>query len=91
MITGATEDYREDMDIIGDWIDEKCVREPAAVTATATLHTDYSFFVQREMGKALSGRRFGRELAERGFRKEKGTGGERMTRGLRLKPWRSEV
>jgi putative DNA primase/helicase len=85
VITDATEDYREDMDIVGDWIEERCIRDPASTVASAALYADYSQFADREMGKAVSSRRFGRELAERGFKKEKGTGGERMTTGLQLK------
>jgi putative DNA primase/helicase len=85
-VVEATEAYRDDMDVIGDWLDERCVEDAAAVTPAALLHPDYRLFAEREIGKPLSVRRFVRELVERGFKRDKGTGGRRSIRGLRLRP-----
>jgi putative DNA primase/helicase len=85
-VLAATDTYRDDMDVIGDWLDERCVEDPAAVTPASFLHADYRPFAEREIGKPLSVRRFVRELVERGFGRDKGTGGRRSIRGLRLRP-----
>ena len=85
-VLAATKDYREDMDIVGRWIEVCCDEDPTARVSTKFLYDSYSFWAETEVGWKMSNDRFGRELGDRGYRKEKGTGGVRCTIGLRLKP-----
>jgi phage/plasmid-associated DNA primase len=75
------------MDIVGRWIEECCDLDPAAKEPTRSLYNAFAIWAEHELGwKNLSSTKFARELSEREFRKEKGTGGVRCTLGLRLKP-----
>jgi phage/plasmid-associated DNA primase len=80
----ATSDYRGDMDTVGQWIEERCLLDQGATVPTSALHMDYKGWAANEIGFELSPARFGRDLTDRGFNKIKGTGGRRLTRGLRL-------
>ncbi len=71
VVMDATGEYRKDMDIIGNWIDERCELNPAAETATSLLHADYKEWTSHSVGFAMSAIAFGRELSERGFEKKK--------------------
>jgi putative DNA primase/helicase len=85
-VLAATEDYRQDMDVIGRWIDECCDLDPGAKVATRHLHGAFAAWAEHELGWEISAAKFARGLGDRGFGKEKGTGGVRCTVGLRLKP-----
>ena len=86
-VLAATEEYRQDMDIVGRWIEECCDLDPAAKEPTRSLYNAFAIWAEHELGWTnLSSTKFARELSEREFRKEKGTGGVRCTLGLRLKP-----
>jgi putative DNA primase/helicase len=84
-VKAATADYRQDMDVIGRWIEDCCDLDPGAKEPTSSLYTSHSIWANVEFGWVVSSARFARELADRGFRKEKGTGGVRCTICLRLK------
>jgi hypothetical protein len=73
------------MDLIGQWIEERCDLDEAACTSTRELHADYERWAMGEMKWSISTLRFGRDLADRGFKGRKGTGGRRMVCGLKLR------
>jgi putative DNA primase/helicase len=85
-VRAATEDYRQDMDVIGRWIEECCDLDPGAKVPTRELKDSFAGWAEVELGWEFNALRFGRELSDRGFRKDKGTGGVRCTIGLKLKP-----
>ena len=72
------------MDIIGRWIDERCVKGPFEAK-TADLYTDYEDWTRKEIGFSMSRIAFGRELVDRGFESKK-VGGQRGVRGLKIGP-----
>jgi putative DNA primase/helicase len=84
-VLAATGDYREDMDLVGQWIDERCELDANACSPTSGLYNDYAKWASDEVGWIINKLRFGRDLAARGFKPKKGTGGRREVRGLRLK------
>ncbi len=84
-VTEATNEYREDMDIIGSWIEDRCQLVAGAEETVALLHMDYEQWAKREIGFAMSTIAFGRELAGRGFRSKK-VRHNRGVCGLRLAP-----
>ena len=84
-VTASTEDYRRDMDVVGQWIAECCEVGPKASVPTGEAFGDYSRWAADEVGWQLKKLTFRRHLSDRGFPAEKGTHGQRMVRGLRLK------
>jgi putative DNA primase/helicase len=83
-VRAATKEYREDMDIIGQWIEECCVREPAARATAAMLHHSYKYWAESEAGFSISANKFGRELRDRGFEPTRDMRAKSF-RGLRLR------
>jgi putative DNA primase/helicase len=84
-VLAATDEYRKDMDVVGQWLEERCVREPNASTPTNTAYCDYTQWAASEIGWALTSLRWRRNLSDRGFDAAKGTHGQRVIKGLRLK------
>jgi putative DNA primase/helicase len=84
-VRASTEEYRSDMDVVGQWIAERCEIEPQATVTTSLAHEDYTRWANEEVGWTLTKLRFRRHLSDRGFSPAKGTGGVRLIKGLRLK------
>jgi putative DNA primase/helicase len=85
VVLSATQDYRQDMDVVRQWIDDRCEVDQQATVPTGIAYRDYVYCAQAEIGWELSGLKFRRNLTERGFAARKGTGGQRLIVGLRLK------
>lgn len=71
IVTAATNEYKEDMDLLGRWMEDCCEMDEKSETPTADLHSNYEKWMEHEVGFAMSGIAFGRELANRGFEKKK--------------------
>ncbi len=84
-VQASTQDYREDMDVVGQWITERCELDSSATCATAEAFADYQQWANEEVGWTLGKLSFRRNLADRGLGAKKGSGGRRMIVGLRLK------
>jgi putative DNA primase/helicase len=82
-VASATAEYHHDMDIVGLWIEERCVRDPGSVVKTIELYHDYKQWSEKQVGFTMSTIAFGRELVSRGFERAK-VDGERGIRGLKL-------
>jgi putative DNA primase/helicase len=85
-VLASTQEYREDMDVIGQWIAQRCEVDQHAATSTSLAYQDYTQWANEEVGWSLKKPRFRRHLSDRGFKAVKGTGGTRMIGGLLLKP-----
>jgi putative DNA primase/helicase len=85
-VLASTQEYRSDMDVVGQWLQERCELDPHATIATGSAYIDYSCWANEEVGWALSKLKFRRHLGDRGFTPTKGTRGVRLIAGLRLKP-----
>jgi putative DNA primase/helicase len=84
-VLDATEEYRQDMDVVEQWIDDRCDIDPQATVPSSIAYDDYARWAEGQIGWALKHLRFARTLTARGFKHEKGTAGQRLIRGLRLK------
>jgi putative DNA primase/helicase len=84
-VLASTKEYREDMDVVGQWIAERCERDPHASVPTSHAYNDYSQWADDEVGWQLKKLTFRRHLTDRGFTAVKGAQGRRMIGGLRLK------
>ena len=83
----AGEEYRQEMDVLAEFIDECCTVDPTAQALSGDLYTR---FVQWCRGRGqwkplLSSKGFGTNLEEKGFPKKHTRGGS-MRQGIRLRP-----
>ncbi len=77
--------YREELDIVGSWIEENCVCDRAYERESTRLFGDFVAWSERETGIKLSQTRFGRELEERGYTAKRDSNGRKLRVGLQLK------
>ena len=84
-VTEATNEYREDMDLVGHFVDECCEKGAAYQETTAALHCKYEIWAKNSVGFSMSAIALGRLLGKKGF-KTKQVGRARGVRGLRLNP-----
>lgn len=84
-VVRATDNYRQEMDDIGRFLNECCVEDPEATVAKLSLYDAYvSWFRQEGMRReSLSKLLFGKELSNRGFQETR-TGDARFWQGVRL-------
>jgi len=83
-VLASTEEYRADMDVIGQWINECCEGDPNATVVTADAYSNYAKWAEDEVGWVIKKLTFRRHLSDRGFGAVKGSHGKRMIRGFRL-------
>lgn len=88
-VTLATEEYRTESDILGQFIDEMCERGPGFSESATVLHGAYRKWWDDNGHRAfMNPTKFGRSLEERGFARVEGSGHHEPVRrvGLRLLP-----
>ncbi|KAF1084852.1 hypothetical protein SPSYN_02022 [Sporotomaculum syntrophicum] len=85
-VKNATQTYRDEMDILSDFLDEVCIKQPFARVKVGELYKVYLKYCD-EIGEknTMSRRKFSDRLKERGFENEKSTGGIHYWRGLGVK------
>ena len=89
-VVTATQAYRLDMDVVGQWLEEKCIEEPDAGAGSSVLYRDYTNWCESNGERPMKQRDLGRRLLERGFTKSRSTGGRYIYSGLRLSSEPSE-
>ena len=67
------EKYRSESDLIGQWIDEKCVVSDSERTRASDLFLSYRNWCDANGHRPGSQTTLGRRLSERGFVKDKGS------------------
>lgn len=81
----STDSYREESNLLGDWILEHCSNDPQAWESSAALYKGYSDWCERTGEKyPLSKRSFSENLARLGYQPER-TNTARGWRGLSLR------
>ena len=83
-VTGATEEYRADEDVLAEWIDERCCEEFGGLALKPDLRASYEEWCNANKVDPLRAREFKSNLIERGIRDYKGTAGKRYWKGIRL-------
>jgi putative DNA primase/helicase len=90
----ATDEYRSEMDVLADFLKDKCLVAPGILASSSDLYAAYKEWAD-DQGltdkERLKQRSFGMCLAERGFRKDKGTAGRRLWRGVGLRDCINDV
>ncbi len=93
-VLAATKEYREEMDVLGAFLEECCEVGPEKNVAASELYQAYGLWCTDNGEQQETQRKFGRRLTERGvFSRYKGgsTGGHRW-RGLDLLTlWKSRI
>ena len=79
----ATDEYRDDMDVLGAFLAENCVDEQDARVTATELYGAYQQWAKSSGERAVRKVAFGQALEERGYRKARGAKGLRLWRGLR--------
>jgi putative DNA primase/helicase len=85
VVMTATAGYRHEQDILGDFIDDCCWLESGALIPKAELKDTYQAWCQQNSVEPVSQRTFRVRLIEKGITEYKGSGGQRLWRGIRQK------
>jgi putative DNA primase/helicase len=72
VILDATSEYRREEDILQDYIEENCFRDPQAKVGASELYDSFSKWFETNVSKkGISQRKFGRIMTSAGFEKIK--------------------
>jgi putative DNA primase/helicase len=83
-VLAATSRYRDDMDVLGEFIAECCEALPDASVSAGALYGAYAKWCERNGERAMTKHALGRRLSERGFENRR-TSSARLWTGLKLK------
>ena len=81
-IREATDDYREEMDFIGQFLDDCTVRGPGYVTRNKDMRNAYTRWCRRNGFQPVGPKTFTQNLKTRGL--EQVSGGDRNWKGVEL-------
>ncbi|OIR59868.1 DNA primase [Bacillus sp. FMQ74] len=84
VIRKATEGYREDMDILGPYMEERCILHPTTKVEAKELYKDYKDWCFENDEIELKNRAFYRQLEIRGFKKYRGNYNKNYFDGIGL-------
>lgn len=88
-VLAASDEYRRDTDLMGEWLETCCKRTQSEETSVGVLFEGYCRFL-REAGVSTPSRSvFGRQLANRGY-KTRQSNGKRLVMGLSLNEWETD-
>jgi len=85
-VRNATDLYREDMDVIGAFVGERCIVAPEEKVSANVLYAAYTAWCQENGEHPLSQKRLAPKLRERGFSERASTGGRVSWFGIGLMP-----
>ena len=84
-ITAATAEYHEEMDVMGEWIRERCVGGSDVSAMASILYASYRDWAEKNGHKhPMTAQSFGRRLSDRGMRRQRIASGS-LWRGLSLR------
>ena len=84
IVTAATDDYFDEQDTMGLWLEEWTIRDPQAFTRTTQLFETWKHFCEKGNHYVGSERAFSEELADHGFERIKTKNG-RGFKGIALR------
>ena len=79
----ATQEYRNEEDVLGEFLDERIDKVPNASVASAEMYSAYTEWCEQNGEKARSQRWLSMRLEERGYERKKTKTGK-IWRGIRL-------
>jgi putative DNA primase/helicase len=85
LVTEATQEYRDEMDVLKDFLDACCVLGPKCATTSTQLYSAYREWAEAAGEYIWTQRHLGMKLRERGFEQGRATGGTRLWIGVGLR------
>ena len=83
-VEAETKKYRNEMDLVTGFLDDRCETGKLSEVRGAELHGAYLQYIEGDKDAHLSARKFYERLRERGFDSYVGTGNKTMVMGLKL-------
>lgn len=83
-VKAATDEYKEEMDLLSNFLDEHCVIMPAAKVSVNEIHKIYMKWADENGEYPMKLRAFSSRLQMRGFSKRKSTGNKTFFFGIGL-------
>lgn len=83
-VKAATDEYKEEMDLLSNFIDECCVIMPTAKVVVSEIHKAYMKWAEENGEYPMKQRAFSSRLQMRGFSKRKSTGNRTYFFGIGL-------
>lgn len=84
-VKAATQEYRAEQDILGAWLEEKCVLDPNLCDDYGDLYQDYMAWCESNKEEAINKSQFSSSLEERGCPGRRGGKGKRIRWGIARK------
>jgi putative DNA primase/helicase len=84
-VVDATEAYRIEQDVLGEFMEDECLLGNIAVVAKSEILKAYTDWCAKNNQLPINQRAFRGKLIERGIIEHRGTGGTRQWRGITLK------
>jgi len=88
-IVDATKEYRENMDLVAQWINERCECKPDYYEQATTLFTDFNAYSRQNKFLELNSNMFGRNMSKK-F-KRRNYSGKNYYVGIRLKEGTDDI
>lgn len=84
-VRAATDHYRAEMDVLGEFFTARCIFEPGVELASKALYAAYLAWCEESADKPVSQKALSRRLAELGLTPRKAAKGARVWGGIRLR------
>lgn len=84
IVKSATDSYRSEMDVLRDFLDEKCIIDPYSKIPKKVLYEAYVSYCTDNGDEPVSKNAFARRLKEKGITEVR-TGSQRLWKGIDLK------
>jgi putative DNA primase/helicase len=83
-ITEATHAYRDEMDLLADFVKERCLIQASETITAAELYNQYRTWAENNEPRPLGKNTFNRKLKEKGFSTYRGNGNKLTWKGIRV-------
>ncbi|WP_117161261.1 phage/plasmid primase, P4 family [Paraliobacillus sp. X-1268] len=83
-VKNATDEYKEEMDLLSSFLEECCVKNPDAKVQVNMLHKKYMVWAEENGEYPMKKRVFNNRITMKGFQKRKSTGNKTFFFGLGL-------
>lgn len=83
-VTKATDQYRQEQDILAEFLDAQCLVQPGLRVRAADIYGRYKNYCEESGEPVVTQRRFGASLTERGFERATNNGVWYLGLGLRI-------
>lgn len=83
-ISSATAEYKDEMDIMGEWVRERCIESSDVSSMASVLYASYRDWAEKNGHKyPMTAQSFGRRLSDRGLHRQRIASGS-LWKGIRI-------